>query len=467
MSEMYPNPDMVRCSKSAALGAKIISVEPNAPAYDAGFEPGCYVRAVNGQELRDILDWRWLSSEDCIELEYTDCDGDTGCIELERDLCEDWGFEFEGALFDGVKVCCNNCSFCFMRQLPKGMRPSLSLRDDDFRLSFLSGTFVTFTNMSASDEQRIIEQHISPLRFSLHAISADVRERLIGGKRSMHGLQVAQRLLAAGVQMHAQIVLVPGENDGEELRRTLEWAYAQENMVQVGIVPLGFTQYQSTFTKSFNDSSDARAVLEMIAPFQQRALKERGSAWVYAADEFYSCAYPNDLLEHLPPAEFYGEFEMFEDGVGIIRSFVDDWYDACKAGLVDKLACVLQQHNVQLRFVVGKAMDPFLGKLIQESKLHGVCEPLSVANAFFGGNVDVTGLLTGQDVAAAIQQDSRAAGQSCIYVIPDVVLNDDGVFLDDMLLEDVSCQAGAPLYAVSCNPTGFLVEIIDIVATIG
>lgn len=283
----------------------------------------------------------------------------------------------------------------------------------------------------------------------------------------MHGLQVAQRLLAAGVQMHAQIVLVPGENDGEELRRTLEWAYAQENMVQVGIVPLGFTQYQSTFTKSFNDPSDARAVLEMIAPFQQRALKERGSAWVYAADEFYSCAYPNDLLEHLPPAEFYGEFEMFEDGVGIIRSFVDDWYDAGKAGLIDKLACVLQQHNVQLRFVVGKAMDPFFGKLIRESKLHGVCEPLSVANTFFGGNVDVTGLLTGQDVAAAIQQDSHGAGQSYIYVIPDVVLNDDGVFLDDMLLEEASWQAGVPLYAVSCNPTGFLVEIIDIVATIG
>ena len=170
--------------------------------------------------MRDLIDWRWLSAEDEITVGYIDLDGEAGEVDLFRDEGEDWGFEFDGVVFDGVKQCRNACIFCFMRQLPDDMRASLTLRDDDFRLSFLAGTFVTFTNLSAEDEARIIEQHISPLRVSLHVSNPEVRRRIIG-KHAAHGIEVLDRLLAAGIEFHAQIVLMPDENDGEVLRETL------------------------------------------------------------------------------------------------------------------------------------------------------------------------------------------------------------------------------------------------------
>lgn len=155
-------------------------MEPESPADDAGFAPGCYLTTVDGAPLRDIIDWRWLTADDDITVGYIDLDGEAGVVELEREPGERWGFEFDGVLFDSVKLCRNACVFCFMRQLPDGVRPSLVLRDDDFRLSFLAGTFVTLTNLKPEDEARIIEQHISPLRVSLHASEPELRRRMIG-----------------------------------------------------------------------------------------------------------------------------------------------------------------------------------------------------------------------------------------------------------------------------------------------
>ena len=328
----------------------MVAVAPGSPADDAGFEPGCFVTSVDGQPLRDLIDWRWLASDDEVELGYIDLDGEAGTVELERGEGEAWGLEFEGVVFDGVKQCRNACTFCFMRQLPDRMRPSLSLRDDDFRLSFLSGTFVTLTNLSADDEARIVEQRISPLRVSLHAADADVRRMMIG-RHAQHGIEALDRLLAEGIEFHAQIVLVPEQNDGDVLADTLSWAYARPGILDVCIVPLGFTKHQECFKCSFNDPASARAVLDAITPFQRRALEERGTPWVFAADEFYRNAYGSHLLENLPPTEAYGDFAMFEDGVGIVRSFVDDWRDAEQAGLVERCARALAQANVRAHIV--------------------------------------------------------------------------------------------------------------------
>lgn len=316
-----------RARKKLPPRAEIAFVAPESPADDAGFEPGCFITTVDGEPVRDLIDWRWLSAEDEITVGYIDLDGEAGEVDLFRDEGEDWGFEFDGVVFDGVKQCRNACIFCFMRQLPDDMRASLTLRDDDFRLSFLAGTFVTFTNLSAEDEARIIEQHISPLRVSLHASNPEVRRRIIG-KHAAHGIEVLDRLLAAGIEFHAQIVLMPDENDGEVLRETLGWAYARPGILDVCIVPLGFTKHQTCFTKSFDDPDAAYRAMEVIKPVQERALAERGTLWAFAADEFYCNAYGDALLEHLPPASCYGEFEMFEDGVGIVRSFADDWQRA-------------------------------------------------------------------------------------------------------------------------------------------
>lgn len=491
---IYPPKDISRTQ--APPFARICAVAPESPADDAGFEPGCAITSVDGCPVRDLIDWRWLADDDVITLGYIDLDGDAGEIELEREQGQDWGFEFDGVIFDGVKQCRNACTFCFMRQLPSGMRPSLSLRDDDFRLSFLSGTFVTFTNLDAADEARIIEQHISPLRMSLHAIDPDVRAHLIG-KHAQHGIDVLERLCAAGIEFHTQIVLVPGVNDGVELEKTLAWAYAHPNIVNVGIVPLGFTKHQGYFTESFNDPLSSLRVIETIAPFQERALAERGMPWVFAADEFYRNAYGENLLENLPLASHYGDFSLFEDGIGIIRSYVDDW--CASHALQDDAARALRAANVHAYFIVGGAMQPFLGQLVRQSSLDGFFSPLVVRNDFFGGNVDVTGLLCGCDIASALARcqggfstcaeaesvalvraeaespmpedaasasgtppdalDAASAPPCAAFFVPRVIFNDDGVTLDDMSLEDMEKAAGARLHVVSCNPSDFLPEI--------
>ncbi|MEG0070886.1 MAG: DUF512 domain-containing protein [Raoultibacter sp.] len=433
--------------------AMIVDVAQGSPADDAGFSAGCVLLAVNGKPLRDIIDWRWLSAEEFIEVSYIDTDGDRGVVCLERDFGEDWGFSFEGAIFDSLKLCRNACTFCFMRQLPDDVRSSLVLRDDDFRLSFLQGTFVTLTNLTEEDEARIIEQHISPLRVSLHAVTPEVRRGLIG-KHAAHGIAACERLLEAGIEMHAQIVLLPGINDGEELNHTLTWAYRYPGIVNIGIVPVGFTKHQTTFSKSFNDVSDARAVVECIGAFQDRAQAERGCAWVYAADEFYRNAYPRDLLDHVPPTRHYGDFSMFEDGIGIIRSFIDDWNRS--SDLIAETACALGRTATRIHFVIGYAQREFFIPLIEASPLKGKIIPFPVKNDYFGGNVDVTGLLCGCDIAAALHD---ASSEITHAVIPEVVFNDDNMTLDDMTLTDIIRGSSVPISVVSCNPSEFLKDV--------
>lgn len=453
----YPNGDIERAAAAAEgdARARISGVVPGSPADEAGFEPGCFLTSVDGAPLRDVIDWRWMSGDESIEVGYIDLDGEAGEVELWREPGEDWGFEFESLVFDGVRQCRNACTFCFMRQLPAGMRPSLSLRDDDFRLSFLVGTFVTLTNLSPEDEVRIREQRISPLRVSLQASDADVRRRLIG-KHAQHGLDALDRLLAAGIEFHAQIVLVPGENDGDALAETLTWAYERPGILGIGIVPLGYTKHQALFDRSFNDAQASREVLDLIAPFQGRALAERGTPWVFAADEFYRNAHRADLLEHLPPASFYGDFPMFEDGIGIIRSTVDDWKRAEAGGTIQRCAAALRECGCIARMVAGTAQREFLDPLIVSSNIADAFQPLYVENAYFGGNVDVTGLLVGADIARAV-----ASQPDGLFLVPSVVFNDNGLTLDEMTLQDVEKAAGRKIRMVSCSPIEYFTEIAD------
>lgn len=445
------------------LGGRIKYVRPQSPADDAGFTPGCFITAADGHRLHDIIDWRWYASDSEVTLEYVDTDGDAGSVCLEREEGEDWGISFENLVFNHVKQCCNACTFCFMHMLPRGMRPSLYLRDDDFRLSFLVGTFVTLTNLSAEDERRIIEEQISPLRFSLHVINPDIRREIIG-KHAQRGIGALERLLEAGIEVHAQIVLMPGKNDGDALRETLTWAYSHPGILSVGIVPLGYTKFQTRFNESYNEKFAALAVLKEIEEFQKRALEERGNPWVFAADEFYSNAYTDSLLDHLPPRDFYGDFSLFEDGIGIIRSAVDEWQEADQEGLVQVCADALTRANTKVRAISGYAQRNFYNKLIMRGSLAGMFEPLYVKNDFFGGNVDVTGLLVGADIAAAIREDVGKSGKQdarYLYCIPSIVFNDDEVTLDGMGITDIEEAVGIQIQVVSCKPREYLTEIAD------
>lgn len=434
--------------------AFVSSIVEDSPADDAGFSAGYKLLKADGATLHDIIDWRWYSAGDEVTLTYEDIEGDIGTVTLLRDEDQDWGFDFSEALFDEVKQCRNNCTFCFMKQLPKESRSSLKLRDDDFRLSFLQGTFITLTNLTPEDEARIIEQHISPLRVSLHAISDDLRSSLIG-KHAAHGIDCCTRLLAAGIEMHMQIVLVPGINDGAELEKTLNWAYEQDNIKNVGIVPIGFTRHQKDFDHSFDNKADAQQVIDQVTQYQKHALIERGYPWVYLADEFYRSAYGFDLLNYLPKADHYGDYELFEDGIGIIRSFVDDWHDCQNAQL--NLANLLSDHEKTIHLVVGVAQREFLEPLIAQSTLKDLLIPLPVENKYYGGNVNVTGLLCGCDIIAALNK----LPNSSFAAIPSVIFNSDGITLDDMTLEDIQNAVRIPVKMVSCNASEYLVELAE------
>ena len=276
--------------------------------------------SVNGKPLTDMIVWLWETDGEEAEITVHDPrDGATETAVIERFAGEDWGVEFDGAVFDGMRTCVNACLFCFMNMLPKESRSSLSIRDDDYRLSFLQGNFVTLTNMSDAEVDDVITKMLSPMNVSLHAVTPDVRRRLIG-RNAARGMEVLERLLDAGIEVHAQIVLCPGLNDGEELRATLDYVEARPGITSLAIVPLGFTKHQKRFTTSYSDDVDAsRAVVELISPYQERARETRGHTVFQLGDEFYV-----DAKIEVPPAESYDGFPQFYDGIGMLRSFLDD-----------------------------------------------------------------------------------------------------------------------------------------------
>lgn len=439
--------------------------------------PGFIIRAVNGNPLRDYIDWLWLTDDETIDLDVEDTSGCVRNIEVSRNLeaYENWGIEFDDIVFDGLKQCKNACTFCFERQLPKDARASLCMRDDDYRLSFLQGTYITLTNLDGPDIERIIEQNISPIRVSLHAIDHDVRRELIG-KNADVGLKNLEALLNAGIVFDAQIVLVPGVNDGEVLNETLDWAYKRTGIQNVAVVPLGFTKHQDAFKKSFGDPADAKRVIDQLKPFQERALDDRDDVWVYAADEFYRDALGDRLLDELPPAGFYGSFEMFEDGVGIIRSMIDSFGEAEAIELDSDCADALRASDTSVALICGFAMIPYAQQLIERSELSGLLEFIPVENDYFGGNVNVTGLLSGQDICNGIVDDfirwqsenEGAISANRIYLIMDIVFGANDVTLDDMSLMDIRSEVSKRTTALNAenvciaptNPIDYIQYII-------
>ena len=302
-------------TRPQADGAWVARVEEGSPAWDAGIEPGMRIVTVNGVEPRDIIDWRWEADGGWCDLEVFDpTDGTTASCELEREPGEDWGIEFTDVLFDGIRTCLNACVFCFMAMLPKEARATLTLRDDDYRLSFLQGNFVTLTNVTDEDVDRIVTCGLEPMNVSIHAISPDVRRKMIGA-HAARGVEVLEALCDAGVEVHAQIVLCPGLNDGDELHRTLDWVEERANITSLAIVPMGYTKHSKRFDRSFSDDVEAsRAVVRLIEPYQERARAQLGNTRFQLSDEFYVDA---DLP--VPPAETYDGYPQFYDGIGMLE----------------------------------------------------------------------------------------------------------------------------------------------------
>ena len=288
-------------TRPQASGAWVAAVEEGSPAWEAGIEPGMRIDSVNGVVPRDIIDWRWEADGGVCDLVVFDPrDGTSTPCQLWREPGQDWGVDFTDVLFDGIRTCVNACQFCFMAMLPPEARATLTLRDDDYRLSFLQGNFVTLTNVTDEEAERIVTCGLSPMNVSIHAITPEVRRGLIG-RRADRGIEVLERLLAGGIEVHAQIVLCPGINDGAELDATLDWIEARPGITSLAVVPLGYTKHSRRFSHSYSDDVEAsRAVVRQIEPYQRRARETLGITRFQLSDEFYV-----DARLPVPPAETY------------------------------------------------------------------------------------------------------------------------------------------------------------------
>jgi putative radical SAM enzyme (TIGR03279 family) len=431
------------------VSARLADVAPGSPAAAAGLVSGMYVHAVDSQPLRDIIDWRWNAADDCITVTVSDTsDGSGDDVVLSREPGTDWGIAFDDIIFDHIHTCVNDCSFCFMKQLPDGMRADLALRDDDWRLSFLQGNFVTLTNMRDADIARIIEQHVSPLNLSFHAIDPDLRTTLMGTHQA-RALDAFQQLADGGIRFNIQIVLIPGVNDGAQLDATLDWLTAPERIDaihSIGIVPVAWTDIGAARGMAPADGrgfTDTMASATVISQIQRRQfeLKQRiGRNIIHLADEFYIAA-----NAPFPTEEWYDGYPQRENGIGLVHAFVADVREHFSQ-LSDAIASLPTGYE-RVTIVTGElARDSWLGAL-SALNAGGRLRLLPVRNRHFGGNVTVTGLLTARDILDACAYDCSLRPQDAdgllrdTYLYPDQIFNADGVTLDDRTAQQLTADA--------------------------
>jgi putative radical SAM enzyme (TIGR03279 family) len=390
------------------------------------------VRDVDGRPLRDILDWLWLSDAEEVTLAVDGAGGGIRSVTMARNLSQPWGLAFADPLFDGVMECANDCGFCFIDMLPPGMRPGLYLRDDDYRLSFLQGSFVTLTNLGDDDLRRIIDMRLSPLHVSLHAVDPDVRREMMGYS-AQRGIEALEQLLAAGMEAHAQVVLVPGHNDGTVLEETLAWVDERPELLSIGIVPYAHTRYARSL--GGYSPSQAAALIEGLLGLAPR---------VQLADEWFLLA-----GRPLPPAGYYGSYPLYENGIGLVRSFIDDWPQAGPGGWAPGAAGPAGAVAAPAILVTGTGFAPTLQGLIDDSPWASRLQVLAVPNRFFGGSVDATGLLTAADIIDAFT-GPKATGFSpgLPVVVPAVAFNADGLTLDGWTADRLGTRLERPVHVV-------------------
>lgn len=397
----------------------ISKVRKHSLADKAGIQAGEKLCSVNGCAVRDIIDLSFLTTDDLVELEIENHDGQKRLLQIAKYPDEDLGLEFESAVFDKVRTCYNNCIFCFVDQMIPGMRPSLYVRDDDYRLSFLYGNFITLTNMNDADFDRIIKTHLSPLYISVHATDPQVRCQMMHNRFAGEIMDKMQRLLDAGIQIHTQIVCCPGYNDGAVLQKTFEDLYAlHPGILTMAVVPVGLTKHRAhlhpmrTFTPD-----EAAQVVENVTAWQQQCREETGKSFVYLGDEFYLLA-----GKELPPSDYYDGFPQLENGIGLTRNFLNEWEQALQHL---QYAQGTEPAVIPVGESAYKVLQPLLVAFNAQYKTEH--RFLSVKNKFFGGHVNVTGLLTGSDILPEVKNCQRV-------ILPAVVLNQDNLFLDDMAL---------------------------------
>ena len=385
---------------------------------------GTRIVTVNGAPVRDGLDFAFLTADGDLELEAVDPDGNPVVYEIERDLEESLGIV---PAPDKIRECANECVFCFIDGNPPDARPPLWVRDDDFRLSFTYGSYVTLTNLGPRGLQRLVDQRITPLYVSVHSTTPETRVRLLKNERAgLIGDQL-RLLLDGGLQVHTQVVLCPGWNDGADLERTMADLYEMgEGVLTLSVVPVGLTRYNLDRPVRLLTPEEAESALRQVDAIRARAIRERGKGWCYGADELYLLA-----GRPVPEASYYDGWPLLENGVGAVRSLLDSFADGL--GRLSPIPGV-----ERLRLVTGVSMAPFFGSFVEtlQARLECQVELNVVENGFFGPTVTVAGLLSGEDILQAL--GSGSAGD--LVLLPGEALNGDGLFIDGVGLSEVEAR---------------------------
>ncbi len=446
-------------------GALVSAAFPGFIASEAGIEPGDRILSINGEELHDIIDYRWLTDGEEMELLVEKPGGEQWILELEKDYQEPLGLEFEPVTIDEVKKCANNCLFCFVGQNPPGMRDTITFRDDDYRLSFLEGNYITTNNLTDVDMEKIINNRLSPLYVSIHTTNPELRAKMMGNDQAPFIMDRLKTMTGYHIHIHGQIVLCPGWNDGEELNRTLNDLTALgPNLASLSVVPVGLTAYRQSLTPiTAFDRIAARRVISQLTPFREKMLRERGTRLVFPADEFYLMAgIP------VPPDEEYEDYPQLSNGVGLVRIFLDDfaaWQETCDGFTFPEKVAV----TIATGEAAAELLRPVCSEL--ERKFPKLSVKLLVVPAkYFGGRVTVAGLLTGRDLLEALVGEKAGnidrkmgGGNTELIIFPRVMLDDEGaVFLDAMTPADISRRVGVKLKAAED-----IDELADIIIRLG
>jgi putative radical SAM enzyme (TIGR03279 family) len=435
----------------------IHSIQPGSAAGNAGVEPGDVLLSVNGQTVGDIFDYRFLTSEPHVEMKLKKKNGMLVTLKIDKDQYEDPGIEFEDPLISGVKSCNNKCIFCFIDQLPKGMRDTLYFKDDDSRLSFLSGNYVTLTNMRENELERIVRYKMSPVNVSVHTTNPELRKFILGNRFAGNILEKIGILVKGGIKVNAQIVLLKDINDGTELDRTVdELSALYPGIASISVVPVGLTRWREGLHRlePFGPG-DAADVLEQVESRQKVFLKRYGTRLVYLADEFYIKA-----GKDLPLCEEYEDFPQFENGVGMMSLLIDEFFEYMK-----KNTKKMDRHagkpgwarNVSI--ATGKCAFSYIKQLAQvlERRYNNLkVNVYPIENLFFGENVTVTGLLTGGDIYR--QLDGLGLGSE-LLLSRSMLKSGEELFLDDVDVKGLSGRLGTKIAIVE-NEGGDLIKKI-------
>ncbi|MBO0352112.1 TIGR03279 family radical SAM protein [Phormidium pseudopriestleyi FRX01] len=431
-------------SESSIRPAVITKVIPDSIAAEIGFEPGDAIVSINQQKPRDLIDYQFLCADELLELEVIDTRGKTHQLEIEKDYDEDLGLEFETALFDGLIQCNNRCPFCFIDQKPPGMRDTLYLKDDDYRLSFLYGSYLTLTNLSQKEWNRIEQMRLSPLYVSVHATEPDIRTRLLKNPRASQILDQLSWFEEKRLQIHAQVVVCPGINDGNHLETTLlDLARFGSGdipaVASVAVVPVGLTRFRPEEDELIPVTAEkAREVIQKVQTLQLKFRKTLGSTFAWLADEWFLIA-----GEELPPESDYEDYPQIGNGVGSIRQFLEE-FDEIAAELLPPKVSPPRQFTWVVGNAVEKAFQPIVGRLNSVEGLQ--IEMVALCSDFWGQTMSVTGVLTGQDLLNGLE--NKQLGDAIL--LPDVMLkHGETRFLDNMTVEDLAAQLKTPILPVS------------------